>query len=130
MLTAEEAFIGGALIKNKTIDVSKIKVTEQLTAAVAKFLEIEAGMLKSNAFEGETFTGGTFEGATIRGGALYAERDDVDQFAYIGPDASGDGRPGVTFHTGDDSHIHPIISAVTYSGTNVYAGCLFLSGRE
>src|SRR5699024_4031379 len=81
-------------------------------------------------FEGETFTGGTFEGATIRGGALYAERDDVDQFAYIGPDASGDGRPGVTFHTGDDSHIQPFISAVTYSGTNAYAGGLFLSGRE
>src|SRR5699024_4601146 len=130
MLTAEEAFICGALIKNETIDVSKINVTEKLTAAVAQFLEIEAGMIKANAFEGWTFTGVTFEGAIVRGGALYCERDDVDQFEYIGSDASGDGRRGVTFHTGDNSQTQPFISAVTYSGTNAYAGGLFLAGRE
>lgn len=65
MLEAEEAFIGGALIKDDTIDAAKINVTEELTAQVAQFLEIEAGMIKSNAFEGETFTGGTFVGGTF-----------------------------------------------------------------
>lgn len=79
MVTAEEAFIGGALIKDNTIDVAKINVTEQLTAAIAQFLEIEAGMIKANAIDGMTITGSTLQTMPEeqRGIKLRAAQNDI-----------------------------------------------------
>lgn len=61
MVTAEEAFIGGALIRDNTIDVEKINVTEELTAAIGQFLTVKADMLEANAIDGMTITGSTLQ---------------------------------------------------------------------
>lgn len=63
-LQSEEAWISSAMLEN--VEAEKVTVTQELVGRIAQFLEIEAGMIKSNAFEGETFTGGTFEGTKFR----------------------------------------------------------------
>lgn len=79
MVTAEEAFIGGALIKDNTIDVEKINVTEELTAAVAQFLRVKADMLEANAIDGMTITGSTLQTRpeTEQGIKLRAAQNDL-----------------------------------------------------
>ncbi|WP_159555395.1 hypothetical protein [Citricoccus sp. K5] len=62
-LQATEAWIGGTLLKDGAVTTDKMTVTETLWAALGQFVEITAGMIKANAFEGQTFTGGRFVGA-------------------------------------------------------------------
>lgn len=79
MVTAEEAFIGGALIKDNTIDVEKINVTEELTAAIGQFLTVKADMLEANAIDGMTITGSTLQTMSEeqRGIKLRAAQNDI-----------------------------------------------------
>ena len=65
-LVAGMALIGGTLIEDGAVTAEHITATEALTAKVAQFLKVEAGMIQSNAFEGQTFTGGTFTGALFQ----------------------------------------------------------------
>ncbi|MGQ7788712.1 hypothetical protein [Nesterenkonia sp. K-15-9-6] len=50
MLEADEAFIGGAVIMDDAIDVSKINVTESLAAALGEFLHLVTGSIEMNEF--------------------------------------------------------------------------------
>lgn len=69
-LVAGESLIDGVLIKDGAITLEKITVTEQLTAAVAQFLVVNADMIAANAIDGMRITGGTLVGGEIRGGYL------------------------------------------------------------
>ena len=83
MVTAEEAFIGGALIKDNTIDVEKINVTEELTAAIGQFLRVKADMLEANAIDGMTITGSTLQtmAEEQRGIKMRAAENDLVAYA-------------------------------------------------
>ena len=71
-LQAQSAWIGGALLKDGAVTAQHITASESLTAKVAQFLKVKAGMVEANAFQGQTFTGGTFTGAQIIGGLVQA----------------------------------------------------------
>lgn len=61
-LQAQEAWIGGALIKDDAITVGKLTGLESIMSALGEFLKVRAGQIEANAFEGETYIGGTFQG--------------------------------------------------------------------
>lgn len=65
-LVAGMALIGGALIKNGAITADHITASESMSAKLGQFLKVTAGMIQSNAFEGQTFTGGAFTGALFQ----------------------------------------------------------------
>lgn len=69
-LVAGMALIGGTLIEPGAVTADHITATEELTAKVAQFLKVKAGMIEANAFEGQTFTGGTFTGTTFQTNAV------------------------------------------------------------
>jgi hypothetical protein len=101
-ITAETAFIRGELLVNGAVTAEKITVTEQLTAEIANFLEVNADHLAANAIDGMEITGATFRtatnlaGSTSPGGVIIdsdASRGNIrvyaaggDQVAAIGGD--------------------------------------------
>lgn len=65
-LVAGSSLIGGNLLQNGSITTEKLRVTSSLWAELGQFVTIEAGMIRSNAFVGQTFTGGTFTGSQFQ----------------------------------------------------------------
>src|SRR5690625_211853 len=72
MYTANK--IGADQIAANSIDVSKLRVTEEMSAQIGNFLEINAEQDTGGSFSGKTFVGGEFEGAVIIGGAIATTR--------------------------------------------------------
>lgn len=96
-LQAQEAWIGGALIQEGAIDVAKINVTEQLTAAIAQFLEIEAGMIKANAVDADAIAAGSIDTDHLSGRIIKGEHIQGDTFT--GETFDGGTFTGSTFQT-------------------------------
>ena len=72
MFTANK--IGADQIAANSIDVSKLRVTAEMSAQIGNFLEINAEQVTGGSFSGKTFEGGSFEGAVIIGGAIATTR--------------------------------------------------------
>ncbi|MGQ7788210.1 hypothetical protein [Nesterenkonia sp. K-15-9-6] len=167
-ITAETAFIRGELLVNGAVTAEKITVTEQLTAEIANFLEVNADHLAANAIDGMEITGATFRtatnlaGSTSPGGVIidsdasrgnirvYAAGGDQvaaiggdenwfngtlearqgDQYVRITPDDSVMARPGILFHTTDQSYVQPQLFVTTSSEESYGAGSFVMTGRE
>lgn len=67
LLEADEALIGGTLIKDNAITVDKIAVTDELIFQIARGIRLEVGQLASNDIVGMTIRGGLIEGVQIVG---------------------------------------------------------------
>lgn len=136
MVTAEEAFIGGALIKDNTIDVEKINVTEELTAAIGQFLTVKADMLEANAIDGMTITGSTMQTMPEeqRGIKLRAAQNDLVAYDQDGKQRVHiDGTTGhITAHNGEFRDGSVIGSSVIggYVGTASTGKRVYMEGES
>lgn len=63
---AGSSLIGGNLLQDGSITTEKLRVTSSLWAELGQFVTVEAGMIRSNAFVGQSFTGGTFTGSQFQ----------------------------------------------------------------
>lgn len=95
-LVARDAWIGGSMLEDGTIQTRHITVTEELAANIGRFLKISADMIEANVFEGLTFTGNTFQShhEPQKGVKL-------DQNGFRAYNSSGDQTVSVDAETGD-----------------------------
>lgn len=97
-LQSETAWISDAMVDN--LSANKVTVTQEFVAAVGKFLEIEAGMIKSNAFEGSVYTGGTFRGARFESHAAADEGVKMLPTGFVSYGPGGERTFSVDAHDG------------------------------
>jgi len=62
--------LDGKLIVDGTIDARHLNVTEEMTAALARFLKVEAEHIEANAIDGMTIRGAEIVGGAVRGGVV------------------------------------------------------------
>lgn len=75
LLEAEEALIGGALIKDDAITVDKIAVTDELIFEIAQGISLEVDQLASNDIVGMNIRGGLIEGVQMVGSEVMTSED-------------------------------------------------------
>lgn len=69
-LNAQEALIGGALIKNNEITVDKLTALDTILAEMLKVRKIEAGDIAADAITADKIAGGAIDGKTITGATV------------------------------------------------------------
>ncbi|WP_147107113.1 hypothetical protein [Nesterenkonia populi] len=65
-ITAERGFIGGVLLEDETITLSKLTALDEIMSELGRFLRIEVDQLASNEIQGMSIQGGQVVGAEFR----------------------------------------------------------------